>query len=399
MNNSLAKIFTHWLFVTTLTAFAHAGAADVKSLTFVTGSTTKLEQLIGDVDKQKNAPTRNQTFTRYRIQGTDLGYSFEHEGQVYFLFGDTMGRWGGDVIGVSKTADPERGLQLDFLTEDNGNYLKVEPANVSMKGFEVPVSGISLDGKMYVVVKTNHSPNKPTDTSVLTLFDARRKTFTPLREISRLPNGRFIKMSMREAPESITDLPPGGPYVLIWGSGVYRASDAYLALVPKAQFESGKGTQYFAGLDGERRPIWSDKESAAKPIVEHPTIGDLSVTWSSALRLWLMTYDSRDPRGIVFRYSPTPWGPWSPAQVIFNVNRDNGDAFIHQAGRQDGLEGPVIGQGQANPIAVQGGAYAPYVVERFTRLDGEQLGLYYLLSTWNPYVVVLMKSAFKVVTP
>jgi len=38
------------------------------------------------------------------------------------------------------------------------------------------------------------------------------------------------------------------------------------------------------------------------------------------------------------------------------------------------------------------GAYAPYVIERFTKLEGSELSLYYVLSTWNPYVVVLMKS-------
>ncbi|MGA2796125.1 MAG: hypothetical protein ABSE63_00970 [Thermoguttaceae bacterium] len=55
-----------------------------------------------------------------------------------------------------------------------------------------------------------------------------------------------------------------------------------------------------------------------------------------------------------------------------------------------------IGKGQANPAAVHGGAYAPYVIERFTKLEGSELNLYYVLSTWNPYVVVLMKSRFQV---
>lgn len=359
----------------------------------------KVEQLIGDFDKHKKTETTNQTFKRYRIQGTDLGYSFEHQGKIIFLFGDTLGRWGGDVVGYSNTTDPERGLRLDFFVDNKGNYLKIEPENISMEGFEVPVSGISLDGKMYVVVKTNHSPGEPTDVSVLTFFDEKRKSFKPLREISRLPKGKVIKMSMRQEPESIPDLPPGGPYVLIWSSGAYRKSHGYFSIVPRAEFESGKGTRYFAGFGGNNRPIWSDKEADAKPIVEHPTIGDLSVTWAPALRMWLMTYDSREPRGLIFRYSPSPWGPWSPAQVIFNIKADKGDEFIHQAGRQDGLAGPVIGKGKDNPEAIQGGVYAPYVIERFTRLDGDKLTLYYVLSTWNPYVVVLMKSMFNVDLP
>jgi hypothetical protein len=67
----------------------------------------------------------------------------------------------------------------------------------------------------------------------------------------------------------------------------------------------------------------------------------------------------------------------------------------------DGLAGPVIGKGQHNPAQVHGGAYAPYMIERWTRVrprsteDGE-LDIYYVLSTWNPYVVVLMTSRLRI---
>ncbi len=30
------------------------------------------------------------------------------------------------------------------------------------------------------------------------------------------------------------------------------------------------------------------------------------------------------------------------------------------------------------------------------KLEGAELNLYYVLSTWNPYVVVLMKSRFRI---
>jgi hypothetical protein len=72
--------------------------------------------------------------------------------------------------------------------------------------------------------------------------------------------------------------------------------------------------------------------------------------------------------------------------------------FIHNPNSNppDGLAGPVIGQGQMDPEAVRGGAYAPYVVERWTKLKDSELSVYYVLSTWNPYVVVLMKSRLKV---
>jgi len=61
-------------------------------------------------------------------------------------------------------------------------------------------------------------------------------------------------------------------------------------------------------LDARSDPVWSEKESEAVAIVQNGTMGDLSVTRSKDLGLWLMTYDSRDPapRGILFAYSRTP---------------------------------------------------------------------------------------------
>jgi hypothetical protein len=36
------------------------------------------------------------------------------------------------------------------------------------------------------------------------------------------------------------------------------------------------------------------------------------------------------------------------------------------------------------------------VIERWTRTEGNTLDLYYPLATWNPYVVVLMKSRLEI---
>ena len=370
---------------------------------YVPGSTTKLEQLVGEDDKERHKPTLSRTVTRYGLEGTDLGYSFEHQGRLYFLFGDTVGRLdrGLDTVATADARDPETGVRLDFLTVGGGGYLTIQPIGISMGAFEVPVSGISLGGRMYVVVSTNHSRDRTTDRSVLTKF-VPPATFKPLRTISQLPAGRFIKMSLHAEPGRgpMAGLPAGGPFVIMWGTGVYRKSDAYLSIVPAVNFESGQGTRYFAGLDAAGAPEWSANESDSKPIVRSGAMGDLSVTWSKDLGLWLMTYDSRPPaaRGVLFSYSRTPWGPWSEPQVVFNAVRDGAvGKFIHDpdAHPDDGLAGPVIGKGRANPGAVRGGAYAPYVVERFTKLDGPELSLYYVLSTWNPYVVVLMKSRLR----
>jgi Domain of unknown function (DUF4185) len=366
---------------------------------FLAGSTVKMQQLLGETDKEKHQPTLSLTETRYGIRGTDLGNSFEHNGRVYFLFGDTVGRLDHalDTIATTDATDPEQGVRLDFLMAGQ-DYLTIQPPGISMGAFEVPVAGVSLGAQMYVVVSTNHSQDGSTDRSVLTRFTL-PATFQPLRTISQLPAGRFVKMSLHTQPGPIAGLPAGGPFVLVWGTGAYRQSDAYLSVIPVAQFETGKGTMYFAGMDAAGAPSWSANEVEAKPIVQSGTLGDLSVTWCKDLGLWLMTYDRRAPtRGIAFSYSRTPWGPWSEPQILFNVANDGIGKFIHNPNSSppDGLAGPVIGKGQMDPEAVRGGAYAPYVVERWTKLTGSELSLYYVLSTWNPYVVVLIKSRLKV---
>jgi hypothetical protein len=369
------------------------------AIRFVAGSTVKMQQLLGEEDKERHQLTLSLTWTRYGIRGTDLGNSFEHGGRVYFLFGDTVGRQDRalDTIATTDATDPEQGVRLDFLMAGR-DYLTIQPPGISMGPFEVPVAGISLGGQMYVVVSTDHAQDRSTDRSVLTRFTL-PATFQPLRTISQLPAGHFVKMSLHTQPGPIAGLPSGGPFVLVWGTGPYRQSDAYFSVVPVAQFETGKGTMYFAGTTAAGTPSWSANESEAKPIVQNGTLGDLSVTWCKDLGLWLMTYDRRAPtHGVAFSYSRTPWGPWSEPQLVFNGANDGLGKFIHNptANPPDGLAGPVIGKGQMDPEAVHGGAYAPYVVERWTKLKGSELSVYYLLSTWNPYVVVLMKSRLQV---
>lgn len=43
-----------------------------------------------------------------------------------------------------------------------------------------------------------------------------------------------------------------------------------------------------------------------------------------------------------------------------------------------------------------GGEYPPFLIERFTRVVGNALKIYYMMSTWNPYTVVKMRSTFTI---
>src|SRR5690606_18756243 len=128
----------------------------------------------------------NQTLTQYSIGGTDLGRSFEHDGKLILLFGDTEGMEGfiQSFVAWSETQDPEAegGLKMEVYTAPNGRTLRLQPPGISMGGFEVPTGGISLNGRMYILVRTSWRTN--TGRSVLVHFDEERRTFRVVREFS-----------------------------------------------------------------------------------------------------------------------------------------------------------------------------------------------------------------------
>ncbi|HJQ38763.1 MAG TPA: DUF4185 domain-containing protein, partial [Thermoanaerobaculia bacterium] len=328
-----------------------------------------------------------------------LGASFESQGNLIFLFGDTIGPasedyFAADTIASSTSTDPQA-LFVDFFTKTDGTPYFVRVPGVRMGAAEVPNAGIRLDSGTYIVCESGKDRNLPKPNinsySVLTRFDETRRTFTVLRTLSSMPNGHFI----------IPSLHASGSDVLMFGLGDYRASNVYLATVPASTFDSGQGTRYFAGLVNGQ-PAWSSSESAAVPVVVddpvEPSIGNVSVTWSNDLALWLMTYDSGGR--IYFSYATQPWGPWSRSQVIFDANRDGAyGSFIHDPRvvpdpPGDGLNGPTIGGN--NPYTTPGASYAPYMIERFTTVSANKLSIYYTLSTWNPYTVVEMRSDFTI---
>src|SRR5580698_6840124 len=125
-------------------------------LTYTPGTSHKIEQITGDCDwpvwdatitlDASNSiintdptciPTISQTVTRADVLGQDTAYSFEHNGEVIFLFGDTIGAttghgdgvnfapWttvqnafsyqAGDTIAWSNTRHAEDGLLLNYF--------------------------------------------------------------------------------------------------------------------------------------------------------------------------------------------------------------------------------------------------------------------------------------------
>src|SRR5262249_10943990 len=111
------------------------------------------------------------------------GSSFEHNGNIYFLFGDTwpsfqpspdndLDNGGRNVLQIRPTnsdsiawipadTDPEKPVKLNFLTARDEYYLpptvsKPDGSFISLGTCEVPLSGFSANGQMYAFFSTDH---------------------------------------------------------------------------------------------------------------------------------------------------------------------------------------------------------------------------------------------------
>jgi hypothetical protein len=364
----------------------------------------KVCQLTGPTDFQFEAPTKNQSLAKYSVGGTDLGYPFEHDGRLYLLFGDTGGSVpdGRDSIAFSRDSDPDACPQLDWVADGN-KFHPIQAPGVSMAYFEVPTTGFSANGAMYVFVWTDHKDLFKKDAQGNELFS------NPLGHAALLrsdDNGRTYRLIWDHLGDNLIYLSaalidnsqvPGasektGQGLLIFGSGKYRASNPYLAYLPLDVVEQKARVQYFKGLNNGQ-PVWGAQNEAA-PLFQHPCIGELSVTWNSNLRQWMMLYNCNNPNGIVARVASQPWGPWSAPAVLFDAATDAGSCYFIRGNPDCGPATDPFSPANGDP----GGVYAPYIIPRFTRGAKHSTTIYYTLSTWNPYQVNLMKATLALPT-
>src|SRR5580692_7670622 len=93
----------------------------------------------------------------------------------------------------------------------------------------------------------------------------------------------------------------------------------------------------------------------------------------------------RAVRNFIFYYYATTAGNSCPSAM---------PAGVTSAPNSAGPAGPTINISANDPQTTKGGAYAPLMIGRFTEIAGSTLKIFYTLSTWNPYAVVLMESDF-----
>jgi hypothetical protein len=412
---------------------------------YVEGSTQKICQVAGETDRQFQRPTPSQTASRFGLVGADHGYSFEHHGKLFFLFGDAeptrkfrgkpnersdppRNEDDNDAIGfipITPDMNIEQGLRLEFISDAIGAYKspvvlndRGQPA-ITLRTNESPISGIDVDGRIYVIFGTdnpysNPPPGRPKNIdsgplrTVMAESDDDAATFHYLYDFSKGPDARFIFTAIAPGPDG---------YIYFWGTQgglLYRRSAPCFARKKAALIARPGYMEYFSGFGPDGAARFSASESDAFPVFvegggspQSPRgsgVGELGVEWNRFVKRWIMLYQCHNPTpgvlgGIRMRLAEQPWGPWTAPQTIFNGERDAGIGhFIHRAVTadqpvNDGLSPP-------NRLAVPGGVYSPCFISRFTTGD-ETRGtstFYYTMAIWNPYTQVIMKTSIQTTT-
>jgi hypothetical protein len=398
-------------------------------------STARVCQLTGEQDRavQPPQPTLNQTATRWGLQGTDDGFSFTYHGQTWFLFGDSVptptfrrsdnranvplrGIGDNDSIATSQAPAGTDCPVLQFIPNLIGAFTRptvvTQPRDrpVTLRTNETPQAGISDGDQMYVIFGTDNfasnpagqpaHPNGGPTRTVMTsaIDDAQTLQFRYLYDLSSGPDGKFTFVATG----------PDGRYTDIWGTQAaeteYRHSSVYFARKPTNGLSEPAGMQYFRGTDSHGRPLFGASESSAVPLfhdVPRDCAGEISTQWNLYLKRWVLLYNCADNtvsnrRGIYMRMSTHPWGPWSAPATVF-ANRDGLCQFIHRAPAPD--RPPCDALSAPDREQVQGGAYAPGIINDLTKGGVTKLGrwstIYYTMSTWNPYQVVVMQSTVR----
>jgi Domain of unknown function (DUF4185) len=358
-----------------------------------------------------------------------------------------------DSVGVTARHDPPtKDDCLQLRINDTGSTPEhFAPATVihtpaiEQGFFNVPSGGVAIGDELYAFFWTNHcvgpnnlapSPAKPlalpavnklhrcreTPTSnslgvsVLAGSDDEARTF---HNVVAMPLGFVYTTAVNAMTE--TDLPADQRLgIFIFSAARYRASVPYLAYAPLETFADPSTWKFFTGRDTSGKPKWvtltewngplrlsqvlrtrtwappGDAEVFTPDSDQQRCIGEMSVTWNEPLHMWLMLYQCS---GVQARIAPAPWGPWSePAELLGLADKPGCRLYMIPRGCGDRRN--YWPTRHTNGEFTPGGFYAPYVINRYTTDAGSnsqarRATIYWTVSTWNPYVVSIMRTTIE----
>lgn len=334
-----------------------------------------------------NGPySANNTFARFGISGADLGIMWDNgqtgpNNQILMAFGDTFGNcgrpdqeWRHNTLFRSSSRDLTAGMSVPDpqlgniyagspVTAIRPNFSKeiisslgLVPAEASI----IPTAGISIGTTQYIdfmSVRAWGSPGRwSTNFSAIAFSNDNGENWTVARStirpsfFSAVPGYRFVWGYQNFQQNAYVRQ---GGYVYSLGTTSGRGGMAFLSRVPENSILDLSRYEYYTPL-GWRR---------GKPFLAIQVIWDatseLSIAWNAYLRKFIVLYTDFF-NNVVMRTADTPAGRWSWPTVLLPST------------------------------AVPGGTYAPYIHPWSSGRD-----LYFTLSLWSAYSVLLMHTTLK----
>lgn len=275
----------------------------------MTGPATGPAELVGQVT---GAASPNRT-DRWDVHGTDLGHTFEHQGRLWMVLGDTFGagrrHWRSNAMAMV-SFDPGRGsapLAIEDMVRDRrGRARELLPSRKGAGGevTVIPTAGVSA-GEMVLHAMSVREWGRPGRWSVNESFlaashDGGRRW---RRAGASWPGDSNFAQAWFVPPEE-----EGGD-VAVLGIPAGRFGGAALGRAPSSTLTDASTWRYWDGA------AWAGDHRRAALVVP-PPVGELSVLRVPALGGWLMLTLDEGRRAVVGRVAEDLRGPWSQPWVV-----------------------------------------------------------------------------------
>lgn len=327
----------------------------------------------------------NDTIKRFAITGTDLGIMWDNGDpnahQVLMAFGDTYGycsvrgqQWRYNVLfrsqdgALSNTISVPNGAAANKYSGSPvwGPGLSKQIINstkwaATEKGI-IPTAGVAVGTTQYLnfmSIKNWDSDGRwTTNYSAIAVSPDNGENWGVYPGTVRTPadgsvaGAQYVRGNENFQQGAFLKPGPGDPYLYTFGTPSGRGGAAYIARVLPGYVPDLTKYEYFNAPTNS----WVPRDpGAATPVIPGP-VSEMSAQYNTYLKQYLVLYGN-GANDVVMRTAPTPQGPWSPEQLLIPSSQ------------------------------YPGGIYAPFLHPWSTGKE-----LYYNLSLWSAYNVMLMKT-------